>query len=227
MKRSARCTVDVVLALTRRALLRSCSVLVLCAALGCAPGGRRAGQAPPPYAQPEFAGLLGVAREDITPPLGIYARNWGAAKTDIAEGVHRPLTATVLTLRSVDGGNPLLLAALDLGWWKSVEDERHVRSAVIEALQLDPARVMINCSHTHAGPATSREDHDQPGGELIAPYLDQVRDAVVRAAKRALASEAPGFLTWTTGRCSLAANRDLPDPSRNRWVTGMNPTVQA
>ena len=30
--------------------------------------------------------LLTVAREDITPPIGIYARNWGAAKHDVAEG---------------------------------------------------------------------------------------------------------------------------------------------
>ena len=79
---------------------------------------------------------------------------------------------------------------------------------------------MINCSHTHAGPAISLEDRDKPGGALIAPYLDKLRDAVLRAVRRALETEAPGTLTWASGRCDLAGNRDLQDPSRERWVTG-------
>jgi hypothetical protein len=210
-------------------LIARCALglLLIGTGLGCASGPNRTGQAPPPYALPEFAGLLGVAREDITPSVGIYARNWGAAKHEVAEGIHRPLTATALTIRSAAGGSPLVLVALDLGWWKSVDDERVVRSALLDAFKLDPARVMINCSHTHSGPATSREDAKQPGGELIGPYFEKLRDAVVRAARRAFESEAAGTLTWTTGRCGLAANRDLPDPSRDRWVTGMNPSTAA
>jgi hypothetical protein len=47
-----------------------------------------------------FCGQIGIAREDITPPVGIYAKNWGAATHDVAEGIHRPLTATVLTLQA-------------------------------------------------------------------------------------------------------------------------------
>ena len=183
--------------------------------------------APPLFHHPEFAGKLGVAREDITPPVGIYARNWGAAKHDVAEGIHRPFTATALTIQAAEGGAPLVLVALDLGGWKSVDDERHVRGAVLRALKLDPARVMINMSHTHAGPSTSREDRDKPGGELIAPYLDQMRDAVVRAVRRALETAVPGTLSWAVGRCDLAVNRDLPDPVRDRWLTGFNPSATA
>jgi hypothetical protein len=208
---------------TRRDLLRAGAAAGAGAFLGCVSTPTRS--APPPYLLPEFAGSIGVAREDITPPVGIYARNWGAATHDVAEGIHRPLTATALTLKS--DGAPLALVALDLGWWKAVDDEHHVRDAVLKALALDPARLMINMSHTHAGPATSREDRDKPGGALIAPYLDQVRDAVVRAVRRALESSAPGVLTWTTGRCDLAVNRDLPDPGRDRFVTGFNPHATA
>src|SRR5436853_2320435 len=42
---------------------------------------------------------LGVARGDITPPIGIYHRMWGAATHERATGVHRPLTATAIVLR--------------------------------------------------------------------------------------------------------------------------------
>ncbi len=179
-------------------------------------------EAPPPYSHPEFSGRIGAAREDITPPAGIYARNWGAAKHDVAEDIHRPLTATVITLQEKEGAPPLVLAALDLGWWKAVDDERHVRDALLEALKVDPARVMINLSHTHSGPALCREDAAMPGGALIAPYLDKVRDAVVRAARRALDTAFAGTLTWKTGRCDLARNRDLKDPARDRYACGFN-----
>jgi len=212
---------------SRRDVLRTGAALTLGSLLGCGSTPLRTAQAPAPFALPEFAGTLGVAREDITPPVGIYARNWGAAKHDVAEGIHRPLTATAVTLREAGGGPPLILVALDLGWWKSGDDERHVRSILVDELKLDPARVMVNCSHTHAGPATSREDKNQPGGELIAPYLDKVRDAVLRAVRHALDTAVPGTLTWATGRCDLAGNRDLPDPSRDRWVTGFNPSSSA
>jgi len=56
-----------------------------------------------------FTGRIGVAREDITPPVGIYCRNWGAAKHDAAEGVHRPLTLTALTLQPDRQTKPLVL----------------------------------------------------------------------------------------------------------------------
>src|SRR5436190_11365445 len=78
-----------------------------------------------------FTGLIGVAREDITPPVGIYARSWGAAKHDVAEGIHRPLTLTCLTFQSSKNEKPLVLIAADLGWWKSKEDEWFVRSGVL------------------------------------------------------------------------------------------------
>src|SRR5262245_3722952 len=45
---------------------------------------------------------VGVARCDITPPVGIYHRMWGAARHDRSTGVHRPLTATALVFQALD-----------------------------------------------------------------------------------------------------------------------------
>ena len=171
--------------------------------------------------------LAGVARRDITPPVGIYARSWGAARHDVAEGIHRPLTATVLAMRTVTGGDPLVLAVLDAGWWQVAEDEWFVRGGLTDTLGLDTHRVMVSCTHTHAGPSLNRADADKTGGELIDPYLESVRDALIDATREALAGMAPVSVTWAYGRCGLAMNRDLPDRDGERMLCGYNPWGEA
>ena len=47
--------------------------------------------------------LFGLARRDITPPVGIYGRWWPRATWDRVTGVHRPLTATAVVLRDPAG----------------------------------------------------------------------------------------------------------------------------
>src|SRR5690554_5261361 len=99
-----------------------------------------------------FQGLIGIAREDITPPIKISVRNWGAAKFNGAKGIHRPLTLTCLTFQSAKKQKPLVLISADLGWWKNSEDEKFVRAEILKALSLDESRLMFSLSHTHAGP---------------------------------------------------------------------------
>lgn len=179
------------------------------------------------HVQPSFSGLIGVARADITPPAGIYARSWGAATHDLADGVHRPLTLTALAVRRGEAEQPLILIAADLGWWKSRDDERFVREGVLAALALDDARCLFCLSHTHAGPSLGRDDAGRPGGGHIAPYLARLRDEAIRVARAALASARPATLTWRHGRCDLATNRDLPYPAGGRFVVGFNPNSPA
>lgn len=181
----------------------------------------------PNYSQPGFEGHIGTVRENITPPDGIYARNWGAAVHDRAEGVHRPLTATALTIQPDALGAPLVLISLDLGWWRSSRDEQYVREALLSELNLPAERVMLSFTHTHAGPVLCREDGDKPGGELIAPYLDFLRETLIRLVARAIASAVPATLEWNYGKCDLAQNRDLRDPDRPRFLSGFNPSGTA
>lgn len=176
---------------------------------------------------PSAAVHLAVARRRIDPPSGIYARNWGAARHDVAEGVHGSVLATVLVIRGRGSPDPLLLASLDLGWWQQAEDEWLVRGALIESLNLRPERVMLSFIHTHAGASLCSGDADKPGGNLIRQYLHQLRDSLTDATREALDRMVPGTLSWATGRCDLAANRDLPDPRQNRVLCGYNPAKPA
>ena len=63
---------------------------------------------------PQTRCLIGVARGDITPPVGIYHRMWGAATHERSTGVHRPLTATVLYLENPHAADEFqVVVALD------------------------------------------------------------------------------------------------------------------
>ena len=116
---------------------------------------------------------FGVARHDVTPPVGIYARSWGAATHEVAEGVHRPLTATAAVFAPLDGDGPeLALVALDIGWLQYAPDELGLRAAIQERTGLGEEQLLVSMSHTHAGANANSQLDDKPGVELIQPYLD-------------------------------------------------------
>ncbi len=181
----------------------------------------------PTYAHPGFRGIIGAAQADITPPTGIYSRNWGAAQHDTADSVHRPLTCTVLTLQAESNAAPLALVSLDLGWWRSYKDEWYVRKYVLENLGLSASQLLLSFTHTHAGPVLCRDDAGKPGGALIATYLDTLRDTVVDTINTALSQAVPGILEWRAGTCGLARHRDLPDPDSERVLLGFDPSTPA
>ncbi len=179
-----------------------------------------------------FAGLIGAARRDITPPAGIYARMWGASTHDFAEGVHRALTTTALALRAAPGDPVRLLVGIDLallGDLGNLADSERILAPVRKALGLTDGRLLVNCSHTHSAPWAATSRSHMPGGELIGPYLDQMGQALLEAGREAVGSLAPATLTWATGRCNLARNRDLPDPApgADRAICGFNPVGEA
>jgi hypothetical protein len=71
-----------------------------------------------------FSGKIGIARADIAPPVGIYTRKWHAAKYDIARTIHRPLTLTAMSLRSLGDGKPLVLVDVSPPRWNSLPNVR-------------------------------------------------------------------------------------------------------
>jgi hypothetical protein len=172
--------------------------------------------------QNEFRGMIGIARADITPPPGIYARCWGAAKHDIAEGIHRPLMLTCVTFQSRADDRPLVLMSLDLMSWRSREDEWFLRGAVLGALSLDESRLMMCLSHTHSAPSVRAEDSEKPGGHFIAAYRNKLKDLAIDAARSALANREPAIVPWRYATCDLARNRDLPEPEGKRLICGFN-----
>jgi hypothetical protein len=160
----------------------------------------------------EFKGEIGVARTDITPPAGIYARSWGSALHDAAEGIHRPLFATCLMFR---GGEPQIevyLLCLDLGWWSDVSHEREIREKILAASGISDAQLIVHMGHTHSGPASNLQN---VGREKVVAGAAAAISGAQANAKTAVAS-------WSSGRCDLARNRDLVLDSET-FLCSVNP----
>lgn len=173
---------------------------------------------------------MGVARADVTPPVGIYARNWGAAKHDAATGIHRPLQLTALVIRETPDAPPLVLVDADLGWWRSLQLERRFRNGIIDHFRLETGRFIFALTHTHAGPLLT--DHVEPhweGGDLLEPWFQEVEAMTRQVISEALENVQPGLVEWQVGRCQLATERDLADPAApgGRRICGFNPGAKA
>ncbi len=187
---------------------------------------------------PQTRCQAGMSRGDITPPVGIYHRMWGAAVHDQATGVHRPLLATLLWLQPSpptplpegEGSKPepqaQLMVALDHCVIDSAEMTR-IREAVGEATSLAPAQVQVTLSHTHGSGWMSRSRAHFPGGELIGPYLDDVVQKLAQLARQAKQAVQPATIVYGQGRCDLAGQRDYLDAERRQYVCGFNPAGSA
>src|SRR5262249_8830913 len=122
---------------------------------------------------------FGVATRDVTPPVGIYSRTWGAATHDVAEGVHRPFAATAAVVSpTADDGPTMAVVAVDIGWFQHLPDERELRSTILRRTGLDEAALLINFSHTHAGANVNSQLTEKPGAELIRPYIDRLTEQI-------------------------------------------------
>ncbi len=172
--------------------------------------------------QSEFKGEIGVARADITPPPGIYARSWGSALHDAAEGIHRPLFVTCMFLRGGAPQTELYLLCFDLGWWKDHAHELEIRKAILEKSGIRDDQLVTHMGHTHAGPATHLQDVGRQGGHLIPPYRERIVEGAVTVLKAARANAQSAVASFTIGRCDLARNRDLVLDSET-FLCGINP----
>ena len=148
---------------------------------------------------------VGVARGDITPPIGIYHRMWGAAVHDCATAVHRPLLATLLWLQptSDNSKQAQLVVAMDHCILDGAEMTQ-IRQAVSAATGLLANHVLIALSHTHGSGWMSRTRSHFHGGELIGPYLDDLAKTIAHLALHAQRSVQPAAIVYGQPRLTAA-----------------------
>jgi hypothetical protein len=169
---------------------------------------------------------------DITPPVGIYHRMWGAAKHERATGVHRPLRATVALFAPLqqDGSassrpgseTRQIILALDHCVLGAVEHEQLVTHVAQASGQPEEA-ILVVFSHTHGAGLMGLERASLPGGDLIPDYLRSIAERAAELVKECSGRLAPVGIVYGQGRCNLAAHRDFFDEKQKQFVCGFNP----
>ena len=172
-------------------------------------------------------------RCDITPPIGIYHRMWGAAIHDRATAVHRPLEATLLwleparcTWRRRGTARPLA---------RSLHFRRERNGTVSDRRSIAPwvsirRNIQVTLTHTHGSGWMSRQRSSFDGGELIGPYLDELCASCAKlavAAQRATSSRRRSSTERAVARSphiaiSLTQSADMPSVASIRPV---RPTI--
>ena len=87
--------------------------------------------------------------------------------------------------------------------------------------------IVLTFSHTHAAGLLNLDRQEQPGGELIPAYLERLADTVSQLVASSCETSSPADIVYGTGRCNLAAHRDLFDAEHAEYVCGYNPEVAA
>lgn len=129
--------------------------------------------------QPAGAQLsAGVARADVTPPLGGPMYGYGARGTNVSEGVHDPLYAKAIVLS--DQSQKLAIVTLDLG---SISAGSAARIESIVRQQTDIEDVLLVASHTHSGPRAT-PDFPSTASPWIRDAEEKIAQAVIEADGR-------------------------------------------
>jgi neutral ceramidase len=152
----------------------------------------------------------GVARIDITPPVGVDLTGF-IARQNPSEGVRDPLYVRALVLD--DDDQQIALVSCDLlGLDRDLVVE--VRDRIALATDIAAPQVMIACTHTHGGPATiTLVDCGKIDPDYVETLLPRIVETVVEAQARLQAATlAVGNATTSAGVHNRRNPSDLIDP---------------
>ena len=139
--------------------------------------------------------MAGVARVEVTPPVGSPMGGY-SAREGPSTGVHDPLYATVLVLKSA--GVTVAIVSCDL---RSFPSERIIALARERKLA---DHVLIAVSHNHSGPLTW-EDKSWPRPERS--WFADTEDRILRAIETARKQMFPARIAAGFGEVYLGHNR--------------------
>jgi hypothetical protein len=156
----------------------------------------------------------GVAEGNITPPLGIEMGGFGRRVQPAVE-VRDPLFAKALILEN-DGERVGIVSCDLLGF--SLEYDRELRHAIATTGVVKADRVMIACTHNHAGPATQ---FLRNCGMVDEKWLAFLKRQILEIVAQAAATLQPVTMEYSFGRVARNYNRraflrEVGDPQRER-----------
>jgi hypothetical protein len=149
----------------------------------------------------------GVARCDITPPIGIAQGNWSAQVHERSEGIDLSLWCTALALS--DGAEKVIIAEWDLLYPPSGAWLAEARERITALTGVSGDHIRLSASHTHSGPSLS-EPWFEGGAEMVGPYVASLTDRLAGVCMAAHRAMQPAFVGSGKGKCSVNSNRRRP-----------------
>jgi hypothetical protein len=168
--------------------------------------------------------LAGVARADITPPVGIAQLNWGSQTHVEAVGIDPAgMLATALVLS--DGQQRFAMVGVDT---ISVAGLEGAIDRAASLTGIPPAHIRLAASHTHAGPQVSRvrgparTDYSRHEA-VFQTYGKVLIDKTVGAIVQANADLRPVHLHGAHGAGTINMNRRVRAAGGLPAAVGRNP----
>jgi neutral/alkaline ceramidase-like enzyme len=151
----------------------------------------------------------GVARLKITPQRPIFLSGY-AARTHASTGIAGELWAKAVALEDRKHGRVVIVSTDLIGLPRAVTDV--VAARVAKEYGLERSRLLLNSSHTHAGPLIRGNlevlfDLAPADSEVVSDYTRRLTDDLVTLVGAALGDLRPANLWFGNGRGSFAANR--------------------
>ena len=151
---------------------------------------------------------VGIATADITPEGPVWMAGFAARKKP-SEGVYKRISAQCVVLDN--GVTRLGFVAVDL--CKIYPPQLGDLRSAAGRVGIGPQQVMINASHSHAGPLLSQRKNPE--------YVARFKARTDPLFEQAAADLKPALVEYTVGACTMAINRrQLNDKGR---CIGMRP----
>lgn len=176
---------------------------------------------------PENILTAGVARIEITPPLG-FRMQGAMRRVEGAEGIESNLLATALVL--ADNDTKIVIVDCDLlGFDLPLAEE--IRQKIGQNVGTDNTNVLLGATHTHNGPCTARGNlggsHDIPVREGEVEALDTYIENLIRqlAGLAVLADSDRQAVRLGAGsdEANVAINREEVGIEDGKVLVGRNP----
>ena len=168
----------------------------------------------------------GVARIDITPPIGLRMQGI-VRRIEGAKGIESPLLATILVL--ADNTSKIVIVDCDLLGFDLPLVE-HIRQILATRLNTQPTNIALGCTHTHNGPCTIRHvlggPHDigTSAADLRSQeaYIETLIGHLAATAALADKQRQAARVGSGQGQCKVAINREERNDD-GRILVGRNP----
>lgn len=171
---------------------------------------------------------VGVAEEDITPPIGFPMAGYYHER--LAEGVIDPLKAKAIVFRDAQSESALVVCDL-IGI--ATDLSRAIRKRASEKTGIPVSNIVISATHSHTAPDYMKELYLSLGGENQAPlraaYIEKLINGPVEAIVKAYAAAKPSKLEYgsVTQPMPVSFNRRsvMRDGSVRTWMSHDDPDV--